>query len=412
MIIDTELLKGAWDGLRSHMLRSSLTTIGVIFGVAAVIGMSSIGEGAKREALRQIEIMGASNILVDEARPEDGEESEEAAKWNPDGLTLSDAEALQTILNDAVRIVPQRMGERMVTAGDKRIRLNIVATTPDYFQLHKANLAEGRWLTNLDSDDAQRVCIMGWGAKRELFPIESPIGKHVRIDNNLLKVVGILDRQWTGGDIQGFTLRDQNLDIYLPLTTAMTRFPPSFGETELNRITVQMPNPVGLNRTAIFIEKLINRRHQDVSDTKVVVPLELLKQHQETQRIFNIVMGTIASISLLVGGIGIMNIMLASVLERTREIGIRRALGARQKDISRQFLTESVLLSLSGGIIGVVFGILLAHGISLYAEWETAVSGWAILVAVGVSMAVGVIFGYLPARRAAKMDPITALRYE
>ena len=412
MLIDIELIRSAWDGLRAHKLRSGLTTLGVIFGVAAVIGMASIGEGARREALRQIEMMGSNNILIDLARPENDPELEEAIKKNPKGLTLADSDALREIITEAVRVVPQRASERMVSARDRQVLLNIVASTPGFFNLQNNQLADGRWLSQLDEAEASRVCVMGWGAKRELFPIESPIGQQIRVDSQLLTVVGFLDRQWVGSKIEGFELRDQNRDIYIPLATAIKRYPPTPGESELDQIAVQMSSPDGLQSNALLIERILQRRHRNVKDFKTVVPIELLRQHQETQRIFNIVMGTIASISLLVGGIGIMNIMLASVLERTREIGVRRALGAKQSDIARQFLTEAVMLSLFGGVIGVGLGILLAHSISLYAEWETAVSGWAILVAVGVSMGVGVIFGYLPARRAAKLDPITALRFE
>jgi len=411
-LINTELILSAWDGLRSHKLRSGLTTLGVIFGVAAVISMASIGEGARREALQQIEHMGASNIIIDEARPEEGEERTEAIKKNPPGLNIGDADALRAILEDAQRVVPQRIAEVPISAGSQRTRLQVVSATPDLFDLQKSQITTGRRLTWLDEADAQRVCVLGGGAKRELFPLESAIGQEIRILGIVLTVVGVLEKQSSGGEIEGFELRDRNRDVYVPLSMTMKRFPPKTGESELHRITVQLPDVNDLPKYARVIENILSRRHHNASDFSVIVPEELLKQHQQTQRIFNIVMGTIASISLLVGGIGIMNIMLASVLERTREIGIRRALGARQADIARQFLTEATLLSVLGGLIGVILGILLAQGISLYADWETAVSGWAILVAVGVSVGVGVIFGYLPARRAAKLDPIMALRFE
>lgn len=410
--INTELIRGALDGLRSHKLRSGLTTLGVIFGVAAVISMSSIGEGARREALQQIEQMGASNIIIDDARPESGEERSNAIRKNPGGLILADADALKDVLSEVELVVPQRFRPMMVNAGSQKANLNIVGSTPDIFLLQKNELSEGRFYSWLDEKDSRKICVLGGGAKRELFPLESAIGKDIRIGKVLLTVVGVLDRQITGGALEGFKIRDQNTDVYVPLSTSLTRYPPGKDEPVLNRIVVNLPDVTELRSYGNVIERALFRRHHEVNDFDVIIPEELLKQHLQTQRIFNIVMGTIASISLLVGGIGIMNIMLASVLERTREIGVRRALGARQSDIARQFLAEAALLSFSGGIIGVIVGIILARVISLYANWDTAVSVWSILIAVGVSVGVGIIFGYLPARRAAKLDPITALRFE
>ncbi len=412
-MVGLELLRGALDGLRSHRLRSGLTTLGVIFGVAAVVGMASIGEGARREALRQIEVMGASNILIDFARPEEGDERETALNRNPQGLTIRDCDALRELVPGAKVVVPMRTQERKILAGERKATLNLVATTPDLFELYNLRLIHGRKLTLSDETNFRRVCVLGCGARLELFPLESPLDREILVGRQLYTVVGVAARGPAGGiDIEGVDLRDRNMDIYVPLATSLKRDPPLGGDSPLTRIIVQMPEPERLDLFAGLVERIIHRRHREVRDFKVIVPVELLRQHQETQRIFNIVMGTIASISLLVGGIGIMNIMLASVLERTREIGIRRAVGARQSDIARQFLVEAVLLSLSGGVVGVLVGVLLARGITLYAGWETAVSLWAILVAVAVAVGVGIIFGWLPARRAARLDPITALRFE
>jgi len=386
--------------------------LGVIFGVAAVISMSSIGEGARREALQQIEMMGASNIIIDEARSEDKEEAAKAIAKNPKGLNLEDAKSLELILDDILRVVPERSGEANFTANGKKVRLNSVATTPDMFDLFDLSLSEGRRLSWQDDIDARRVCVLGSGAKRELFPLESAIDKDVRVGLHVLTVVGVIESQSVGGEIEGFSIQNRNLDVYVPLNSSLMRQPPQGVESELTRITVQIADVDQMTNYSGVIRRVMLRRHNGVQDFSITVPEELLRQHTETQRIFNIVMGTIASISLLVGGIGIMNIMLASVLERTKEIGLRRALGARQADIARQFLAEAVVLSVSGGIIGVIVGIVLAQIISIYAEWDTAVSMWSIFIAVGVSVAVGVIFGYLPARRAAKLDPISALRFE
>jgi putative ABC transport system permease protein len=410
-LITFEQIHSAWDGLMSHKLRSTLTTLGVIFGVAAVIAMASIGEGAQREALKQIELMGATNILIDESRPEDGEQKIASLDKNPQGLTLKDANAVREIITDAVLVVPMNVKEVEVTAGSNKVKLNVVAASTDLFNLYNLKIKSGRRLNNSDEDTYKKVCVIGAAAQRELFPLSDPLNRQIRIKDQIFTVVGVVSRRASGGgEIQGVELRDENRDIYIPFKTFLQNNRPVNGESELTRITVQLSDPSQLMDYSRVIRKIMQRRHNDINDYSIVVPEELLRQHQATQRIFNIVMGTIASISLLVGGIGIMNIMLASVLERTREIGIRRAVGAKQSDIARQFLTEAVLLSLSGGIIGVFAGVLLATSISIYADWETAVSLWAIAVALGVSVTVGIVFGWLPARRAAKMDPITALR--
>ena len=408
-----EILRSAWDGLRSHKLRSGLTALGVIFGVAAVVGMASIGEGARREALRLIDLMGASNILIDHARPDEGDARTQSLARNPLGLTVNDAGALRELVQNATVVAPLRVSNTVVKAGRQSAKLAVVATTPDQFALYNLQPALGRLLLQLDETDFRRVCVLGWEARRELFPLDNPVGREVVIDSEPYSVVGVATQRLSGGgQIAGVDLRDTNLDVYIPLATSLKRHPPDPQASELTRVIVHLPDPEQLTGAARLIERIMKRRHRDVADFKVIVPEELLRQHQATQRIFNIVMGTIASISLLVGGIGIMNIMLASVLERTREIGIRRAVGARETDIARQFLAEAVALSLFGGVIGVGLGVALAFGISVYAGWETAVSVWAVLVAVGVSVGVGVTFGWLPARRAAKLDPIEALRYE
>lgn len=417
MIISREQIRSAWDGLSSHRLRSGLTALGVIFGVAAVVAMASIGEGARRESLRQIERMGVGNILIEEDRAKEGEEHDKALEKNPEGLTIADAQALRDILPDVVDVVPLRSGDPMVSAGGEPVKMHVVATTPGYFDLYDLRTMSGRRLVLTDEADYRRVCVLGAGARRKLFPLTPPLGRQVQMNTvdrkHIFTVVGVIAARSAGvSNIKGLELRDENLDIYIPLETARKRVHPPSGESELTEIVVKIRDTEQIGATAALIGRILDRRHRGVKDFKVIVPEELLRQQQATQRIFNIVMGTIASISLLVGGIGIMNIMLASVLERTREIGIRRAVGATQADITRQFLSEAVLLSLSGGLVGVALGVGLARVISLYAGWETAVSFWAVLVAVTVAAGVGVIFGWLPARRAARLDPILALRYE
>ena len=413
MIFSLEQVRSAWEGVTSHRLRSGLTALGVIFGVAAVVAMASIGEGARREALRQIDLMGASNIIIDSELLTNSDALKEAQEKSPYGLRMKDADALKTILTGAERVVPMRTDEFDVTGGGREARLTVVSSPPDYFSLYSMHLLLGRFFDAGDYESQRRVCVLGWSARRELFPLDNPIGREVKFKRAVFTVIGVIERRAsTGGEIEGVSLRDENLDIYIPLSITLKQSLAGTTSSELSRIVVKLPSMEQLGSYSDVISRTLNRRHRGILDYKVIVPEQLLRQHQETQRIFNVVMGTIASISLLVGGIGIMNIMLASVLERTREIGVRRAVGATQGDITTQFLYEAVLLSIMGGAIGVALGITFAKGISVYAGWETAVSIWAVMLAVTVSAGVGVIFGWLPARRAAMLDPIAALRYE
>ncbi|MFN3821089.1 MAG: ABC transporter permease [bacterium] len=409
---EIEHIRAAWEGLQGHRLRSLLTTLGVLFGVAAVIAMGSISEGARREALRLIEMMGSSNIIIESRKALDSEEAQKMREKNPWGMTLRDAQAIRQILPIASRVVPMRLFDATLYSAARSAQLKIVATLPEYFTLYQTSLNQGRILVPDDEQNSGMVCVLGAKAARELFPLEDPLKKPIRWGKYLFTVVGVLaPRPSQGGEFQGVDLRDENRDVYIPLSTAMNRLPRG-NEGEINRIVVQIAPGEQLSYPATLLNRLFSRRHNQAEDYQVIVPEQLLRQHQSTQRIFNVVMGAIASISLLVGGIGIMNIMLASVLERTREIGIRRAVGARRSDIARQFLWEAALLSLMGGLLGLILGIGLAQGISLYAGWETAISWWTIGLALIVSLGVGIGFGYYPARRAAYMDPIEALRYE
>ena len=414
------------EGLRSHLLRSLLSMLGIIFGVGAVIAMLSIGEGAKQQALEQIQLMGMYNIIVQDV-PKNEETKEDNNPSLSQGLQWADARAIQE-LNPLMDIcVPIREEQLDVRYGKERTKANIVGTTPDYAMVMNYVAREGAFFNFRDVDNARRICALGNGIKRELFLFRDPLGEKIKIGDQWFTVVGIMEEKSVSTSRKvGLPLHDMNQDIYIPITVALKRFTsvgskmvytPGTGwkttsESEINRIIARVNDISRIQEAANILKSSMLRRHNKVEDFKIIVPEALLRQSQQTQRIFNIVMGAIAGISLLVGGIGIMNIMLASILERTREIGVRRASGATRRDILGQFLLEAVILSFTGGMIGILLGFALTRIIAAYADWRTIVSLQAIFLAFWVSVGVGVIFGVFPARRAAKMDPIEALRYE
>jgi len=411
-----ETLDLSITGLTSHKLRTCLTMLGIIFGVAAVIAMLSIGEGAKQEALEQIRQMGIHNIIVqhwnpneDDAGDEEGDDGDSS-----EGLSVYDAEAIAEICPFAEIVSPQRELKTRARAGSTRLQTMIVGTTPNYLDVLNADLDQGVFITEDDIVNARRVCVLGSDAKRKLFYVAEALGQQIKLHNQWFTVVGILeDKGAAGGKIGGvLEVRNTDEDIYVPLTTLLKRFKWEPVDAELTQITIKVADAGRLQEAANIVRSVIKRRHRGVEDFKIAIPEELLRQSQRTQQIFNIVMGCIAGISLVVGGIGIMNIMLASVLERTREIGIRRALGARRADVLAQFLTEAVMVSLIGGIIGIMLGYSMTKVITLYATWKTIVQPWTIILSFGVAAAVGVGVGYYPARKAALLNPIDALRYE
>ena len=398
------------EGLKSHKLRSTLTMLGIIFGVAAVVAMLSIGEGAKQAALEQIQLMGINNIILQDIPIEDEEEGKGRTNLSR-GLTIEDAYAIEE-LNPLVEVsVPERTVTAEVRYGSEHIEIDIVGTTPDYELTMNYYPQLGSFFNYLDVQDARRVCTLGADIKQRLFFFQDPLGKKVKIAKQWYTVVGVMEKKLiaSGG---ASTVRDPNQNVYVPLTCTTKRFPHKPFESEIDRITVRVLDPDRIQETANIIKKAMERRHNDIQDFHITVPEALLHQREQTQRIFNIVMGAIAGISLLVGGIGIMNIMLATVLERTREIGIRRAVGATRNDILGQFLVEALVLSVLGGLVGIVLGFVMTKIITMYAAWKTVVLIPAIILAFGVSASVGVIFGLYPARKAALLDPIESLRYE
>ena len=402
-------------GLLSHKLRTLLTMLGIIFGVAAVIAMLSIGEGAKQESLEQIRQMGISNIIVQHwDKEDDQEDSADADQNKSQGLTWDDARSIERICLLAEYVTPQRELKIRAQAHGNTFRTMAVGTTADYLTVLDAQMGSGVYFSQEDLRESKRVCVLGADAKRALFFFDDPLGGRVKIRNQWFTVIGVLaDKGAAGGKIGGvLEVRNTDEDIYIPLTTILSRFHWEPADAELSQITVKISASKQLQEAAAIVRTILNRRHRGVEDFKIAIPEELLRQSQKTQQIFNIVMGCIAGISLVVGGIGIMNIMLASVLERTREIGIRRALGARRHDILSQFLVESLLVSLLGGLIGVILGYAVPEIITLYAGWRTIVQPWTIALAFGVSASVGIGFGIYPARQAALLNPIDALRYE
>jgi len=400
------------SGLSTHKLRSFLTMLGIIFGVAAVIAMLSIGAGAKKEALDQIKLLGMNNIII-RSHPIETEENERGTTIEAKGLTMEDARSLN-ILNPLVEAsVPQKeMREVRITRKSEEALATVVGTLPDLENVLDLNPAQGNFFNYSDVHEARRVCVLGHQIKRQLFYFENAVGKQIKIGDIWFTVAGVIEPKPRSTGKGGVGDRDLNLDVYIPLSSMIHRFDIDPAEPEVDQIILNVSDEKRIKEASNLARTLLELRHNQMQDYRIVVPEELLRQSQKTQRIFNIVMGAIAGISLLVGGIGIMNIMLASILERTREIGIRRAIGATRKDILGQFLIEAVLLSFSGGIIGILLGFLMTKAISSYANWKTIVDISSILLAFCVSASVGIVFGIYPARKAARLDPIESLRYE
>ena len=408
-----EMVRVGVKNLARHKLRTLLTMLGVIFGVAAVIAMMSIGEGARRQALEQIRLLGTRNIRVQVAKLE-GEAAEEAEAKGSPGLTCADAERIRDRLSGVVTISPLRFVEAAVSAhGNSPQGIAVVGIGAEYDDLTNSPVQRGHFISHLDVKTARRVCVLGEEVRRELFGTADPLGQEVRIGEEPFRVVGLMGRKnLREGGTRVLAVRNLNRDVYVPISTTLKRFTDPDTPDLIDEIAVQVKTDAEVVPMSRGIRRVLDVAHRGAADYQIVIPAELLAQAQRTQRIFNVVMGSIAALSLLVGGIGIMNIMLATVTERTREIGIRRAVGASERDILSQFLNETLLLSVGGGLIGIVLGALMALSIHLFAHWETVISPLAVIVSFGVSAAVGIVFGIYPAQQAARKDPIVALRFE
>ncbi len=436
--------KIATEAILTNKVRSFLTALGIIFGVAAVISMLAIGNGARKEILEQIKLVGVNNIVVTPLTEQsEGKAAEQETdsrmtkmKFSP-GLTIQDMKAIREVLPGVERISPEIEIETNFVRNGLSRSGKLVGVEPAYFQITDFSLFSGSMFNQKQLDYGEQVCIIGSAVSSKFFSKEDPVGKYIKCGQNWLLVVGVLsDRAVSKSSIASLGIRDVNMDVYTPIKTVLLRYKnralvsksmlqqqnnneeekPEAQVTEsyhqLDRLVVQVGNTDLLSASSEAISRLLLRKHMGVTDFEITVPELLLKQQQRTKDVFNIVLGAIAGISLLVGGIGIMNIMLASVLERIKEIGIRLSLGARKEDIVQQFLFESVLISLTGGIGGIVLGVILSVVVARIAEIETIISALSIFVSFGVSAMVGLIFGITPARRAAEQDPIKSLRHE
>jgi putative ABC transport system permease protein len=401
--------------LAGHKLRSALSMLGVVFGVGAVIAMLSIGAGAERQALEMIEQLGVRNVLL-RAKTLDREEAQEVRQKSP-GLSLRDSEAILDSVPGVELVAPKvAVDPWSVLAGREQGRAQLYGVSARHAELVNLKVAEGRFLDQRDVLDHAQVAVIGADVRRTLFGYQPALGADLKVDDVWLQVIGVLEgTSGQASSFEGVALQSSGNAVYVPVTTALSKFDRDPLESPLQEIVVRLDaasQGAASQVAARAIDRLLAQLHGGAEDYELVVPEALLEQSRRTQRLFNLVMGSIAGISLLVGGIGITNIMLASVLERTREIGVRRAVGARRRDIVNQFLVESFAISALGGVAGIAVGLGISWSIAAAAGWPTVVTPWSILLATGVAMAAGIVSGLYPARRAAALDPIESLRYE
>jgi putative ABC transport system permease protein len=442
----------AVEAILANKMKSMLTALGIMFGVAAVISMLAIGKGAQQEVLEQIKLVGVNNIIVTPSdialgstETQGGAVGASVSRFSP-GLTLLDANAIAQTIPTVTKVSPVISLNYHAVLQGKSYPVVLEGVSSNYFELLNVNLQGGIIFNDGQSEGGFPVCLIGDNIKNRFFNTEDPLGKYIKCGQTWLKVIGVIERRdftASASDEMGISSTDNK--IFVPVKTMLLRFKDrarvnpevlegmsrggsGFGMNatatttttdgtispiihQLDKIIIQVEETENLSVTADIVKRMLLRRHSEIFDFEVTVPELLLKQQQKTNDIFNIVLGAIASISLIVGGIGIMNIMLASVWERIREIGTRQAIGASRKDIIVQFLAESTLISVSGGMIGIVLGVFLAQLIQVTADIKTIVSLFSVFVAFGVSATVGIVFGYLPAKRASEQDPVESLRH-
>jgi len=429
----------AVEAVIANKFRSLLTALGIIFGVAAVIAMLAIGNGARQEILAQMKMVGVNNIIIKPLVPEEGSQDQmnQRGVFSP-GLTLADAVSIAQVIPTVKVACPEVQFQTFVMTEGIRRPVRVNGITREYFEVFSLGLSEGHMFSEQQQANGETVCIIGSMVQKSLFGNRAPIGQKIKCGNVWLTVIGVIeDRKVSENATKNLGITEFNNSVYVPVQTLLLRFQDrsvvsaaeiqknrsNMGESkkenttvknyhQLDRIVVQVHESEQLASTSQVIERMMQRRHNGVEDVEVIVPEILLRQEQRTKDIFNVVLGAIAGISLLVGGIGIMNIMLASVMERTREIGVRLAIGATKKDVVFQFLSESTFISISGGLIGVILGVVLSVVIREFFDILTIVSIESVLVSFGVSAGVGILFGYMPAQKAARKDPVESLRYE
>ncbi|MDD7914496.1 ABC transporter permease [Polaribacter ponticola] len=432
----------------ANKVRTLLTSLGIIFGVAAVITMLAIGNGAEKEILAQLELVGVNNIVItpipDEKENENEEESEAGgivAKRFSKGLDMLDVASIEKNIPSVKTVSPEIVLETYVIKKGRQSPVKLIGVSTDFFSTSNITIESGKNFSRAQTENSLPVCVIGKKIEKKLFTGESALGKQIKVKDVWLQVIGVIEEKFISENAQeNLGIRDLNQDVYIPIRTFLVRYKDRkiisdkplpegnvmiFGDQQgpkkkiprgnyhqIDKLVVQVNNSTELNATADVLSRMLKRRHNDMLDFEISIPIQLLKQQQKTKQIFNIVLSIIAGISLLIGGIGIMNIMLASVLERTKEIGIIRAIGATQEDVILQFLTESVLVSIGGGIIGIFLGIFASYLLELSTGIETILSLNSILLSFFVATLIGLIFGIAPAKSAASKSPIEAIRHE
>jgi putative ABC transport system permease protein len=419
----TKFIRNIWLGIENlllHKLRSFLTMLGIVFGVGSVVAMLAVGEGASKQALEQIKKLGSNNIIITSIKSVEEEASSTMhSHMSIYGLTYEDYGRLNESFPSIQKAVPVKLIRKESRLGTRSLELRVVGTTEQWFELVPREIMAGRVLSRQDNEDFSAVAVLTEYGVRKLLATQNTIGQSIRIGGDSFEVVGIVKSE--SGQAGNMQIPDQEIDAYIPMTVARDYFGDVYSKTtsgsrvqelvELHQIIAQVHDTSNVESTAAGIERMLQTFHKK-KDYEVNVPLALLKQAEATKRTFNIVLGSIAGISLLVGGIGIMNIMLASVTERTREIGIRRAIGAKRRQIIIQFLIETIVLSTIGGFVGLGIGVLIPSLITYFAKMPTVITTESIILPLLISVAVGVVFGLYPAASAAKVDPIVALRHE
>lgn len=408
-------LRMGLENLLAHRLRSLLTMLGMIFGVAAVVSMLSIGAGARQKVMALIEQMGVHNLIVEAKETTEWQAHMKMRKISP-GLTLQDYRIIQDEVSDITASTPRkRFTPSKTIPKAQQDPPTVYGVSSPYIEVMGLHVLQGRFFAPDEEGHGSAVCVLGAGAKSNLFGANNPLGQWVKLNQQWFQVIGVASPQISSQtEVSGVPAQDLNDLIYVPLNAAIFRLEDSYSLTrdEIDGIYLHLRDEANVPQSAQVVRAILNSTHHSAGDFSVIVPAELLAEQRRTERLFNAVMVAIASISLLVGGIGIMNIMLASILERTREIGVRRAVGARQFDIIRQFVIEATIISFVGGSFGIVFGCVMSRLIAWLAGWSTIVTVTSIILAFLVSITVGLVFGIYPAVKAARLDPVEAIRYE